>query len=162
MRKFLSVLLVGVLLAGCQKPVENKTSNAGDSKKDIFTSVKDAVTKQMLLKCMYTDEDGEQVEAYIKGMVVRMIGKDDEGKIIGGLIKDGRFYLWGEEQKKGMIIPMESFKDAKMGSRPIKSVDDVIAVLEEKKDKCSLSPESAGLLDIPADVQFEDAKGFFE
>jgi hypothetical protein len=60
------------------------------------------------------------------------------------------------------VIELENMKDAKMGNRPIKSVDDVIAVLEEKKDKCSLSPESVGLLELPSEVEFEDAKGWFE
>jgi len=50
---------------------------------------------------------------------------------------------------------------AKMGEKEIKSIDDVIGVLEEKKDKCKVASEGAGLFEVPTDIKFTSTEGFF-
>ena len=77
-------------------------------------------------------------------------------------MKDNKYYLWGSEEQTGIVMNMEGFKDVKMGEREINSIDDVISVLEEKKNNCKLSPESASMMEVPKDVVFEDVSGFLE
>ena len=73
--------------------------------------------------------------------------------------------MWDEVKKEGMeldISKMTADGSVKMGDKPIKSVDDVIAVLQQNKNTCALSPESAGLLDLPTDVKFTKTDGFLK
>lgn len=164
MKKIFLILVVSFILIGCQKKPntpESVVSVPTEPPKDIITTIKDAVQKQLVLRCEYTDEDGEKTMTYIKGGVVRLIGQDADNKELNGLMKDGKFYLWSNESKQGMIININEKADLSMGDTPIESVEDVIEVLESQKDKCSISPESAGLLDLPSDVEFSEAGGFF-
>ena len=47
-----------------------------------------------------------------------------------------------------------------MGGTKIKNTEDVINVLEEKKNNCVVSPESAGLLEVPTDIKFTNGTDF--
>ena len=152
------------MLAGCQKTPDTSSNNPSkptDSPKNIFTSIADAIQKQIVLKCEYTDEDGKTTTTYIKGKTVRMIGQGNDDKKIDGLIKDDKFYIWSEENKQGMVIDITKMQGASMGKTPINSVDDVIGVLESQKNKCVASPESSGLLDLPSDIKFTDSGSIF-
>jgi len=163
MKKIFLVLGISLLLAGCQKVSDNTSTltQPTEPPKNIFASIADAVQKQMVLKCEYLDEDGETTTTYIKGRTVRMIGQGDDNKKIEGLMKDEKFYLWSGENKQGMVIDITKMEGASMGETPVNSVDDVIGVLESKKDKCSISPESAGLLDLPSDIIFTNTGDLF-
>ena len=164
MKKIFLIFVVSLIFSGCQKNPnlpEPGITIPTESPKDIITTIKDAVQKQLVLKCEYIDEDGEKTMTYIKGNVVRLIGRDADQKELNGLMKDGKFYLWSNESKQGMIININEKADLSMGDTPIESVEDVIGVLESQKDKCSISPESTGLLDLPSDVEFSEAGGFF-
>jgi hypothetical protein len=164
MKKIFLVLGISLILVGCQKAPENSPSgsvNPTQPPKDIFSSIADAVQKQMVLKCEYTDEDGGKTMTYIKGQTVRMMGQGDDNKKVDGLMKDGKFYLWSEGNNQGMVIDISKMEGASMGETPVNSIDDVIRVLESQKDKCVVSPESTGLLDLPTDVKFTDSGSIF-
>ena len=162
MKKIIFVLVAVILLSGCEK----KTSeiNPIENKVNVFTSIQDAVTKQLVLKCEYTDEDGQKVITYIKGNTVRLDGTGEEVNV-AGLMKGNTFYLWDEVKKEGMELDMSKMTadgSVTMGEKPINGIEDVIAVLQEKKDSCSVSPESAGLLELPTDIKFTKAEDFLE
>jgi len=159
MKKILLIFAVSIVFAGCQKNSNLPKPDIAvptEPPQNIITTIKDAVQKQLVLKCEYIDEDGEKTMTYIKGKVVRLIGRDADQKELNGLMKDGKFYLWSNESKQGMIININAKADLSMGDTPIESVEDVIEVLESQKDKCSISPESAGLLELPSDVEFSE------
>jgi hypothetical protein len=162
MNKLTLILIAALLFSGCQKnTVENKPSQ---TKPDVFTSIQDAITKQLVLKCEYADTDGQKTTTYIKGQTVRMVGTGKE-ETIQGLMKDNKFYLWDSVKKEGMeldLTKMTADGSVKMGDKPIKSTDDVVAVLQEKKDSCSLSPQSANLLELPTDVKFIKSEDFLK
>ena len=149
MKKIFLIVVLSLVLGGCQK-------------KDVFTSIRDAVTRQLTLKCEYTDEDGQTTTTYIKGQMVRMVGAGSGTTKIEGLMKDNKFYLWSSENKQGMVLEIAKLTEggAKMGEKEIKSIDDVIGVLEEKKDKCKVTSEGAGLFEVPADIKFTSTEGF--
>lgn len=164
MKKIIFILGISVMLVGCgQTPGPSSSDLSGPTQppKDIFTTIKDAVQKQLVLKCQYIDEDGSKTQTYIKGQTVRMIGQGDDNKKLNGLMENGKFYLWSEENKQGMVINIGQMEGASMGKTPVNSIDDVIAVLESQKDKCVVSPESTGLLDLPADIKFTDSGSIF-
>ena len=163
MKKIFLVLSLSLLLAGCQKAPDAPpiSSSPTEPPKGIFSSIADAVQKQIVLKCEYVDEDGDTTITYIKGQTVRMVGQDQDKNKIDGLMKDGKFYLWSAGNKQGMVIDISKLDGASMGSTPIHSIDDVIGVLESQKNKCAVSPESSGLLDLPSDINFTDSAGFF-
>jgi hypothetical protein len=153
--KLLTLLVLPLFLSACG-PVAQKPP---EPPKNVFTSIKDAVTKQLLLKCEYKDNDSTTI-TYIKGNMIRMVGT---GKEVGieGIIKDGKFYLWNTTDKKGMTLDLSKMEGAKMGETPIKSSDDVVNALEAKKENCALSPESASMFDLPADVTFTATPDLF-
>ena len=163
MKKIFLVLGFSLLLAGCQKVSDNNSTSIQPTEppKNIFTSIADAVQKQMVLKCEYVDEDGKTTTTYIKGGTVRMIGQGDDNKKIDGLMKDEKFYLWSGGNKQGVVFDISKMEGASMGKTPVNSVDDVIGVLESQKDRCTVSPESSGLLDLPTDVIFTDTGNIF-
>jgi len=155
MKKTFLVLFAVVLLSSCQKNPEDE--------KDVFTSISDAINKQLVLKCEYVDTDGEKTITYIKGRTVRLKGTGEQ-ETIEGLIKGDAFYLWDSVKKEGMeinLLKMAEDGSVSMGEKTIKSVDDVVSILQEKKDSCVLSPESAGLLDLPTDVKFTKSEDIF-
>jgi len=161
--KILTVLTFSLLLSACTIiPTSKPSSNTTEPKKGVFTSIKDAVTRQVALKCEYND-DGEITTTYIKGQVVRLVGNNKSAGV-EGLMKDGKFYLWNSQsnsEKKGMIINMSTMEGAKMGETTIKSVDDVITVLESKKESCTASTESDTLFQLPADITFAEVSDLF-
>jgi len=166
MKKIFLLLSLSLILVGCQKSnnssvLPTSSPQTQETKKDIITTIKDAVQNQMVLKCEYVDEDGDKTMTYIKGQTVRMIGQGGDDKKVEGLMKDGKFYIWSTENKEGMVLDISKFEGASMGNTPIHSIDDVIGVLESQKDKCVISPESLGLLDLPSDIKFTDSGSFF-
>ena len=159
--KILILTASALLLSACGAAVPPTTTvspTTAPSQANVFTSIKDAITKKLTLKCVYSD-NGQQTTTYINGSQVRFSGT---GKEVGveGIMKDSKFYLWNSTDKKGMVLDIAKMSGAKMGETPVKSVDDVVAQLEAKKENCSISPESNSMFDIPADVTFSSAPDF--
>ena len=172
--KIISIVALSLLLSACGATTTPNTSEpstpTGSSsaapttevKKDVFTSIKDAVTKQIALKCDYKDGE-ETTTTYIKGQTVRLVGNDKSAGV-EGLMKDGKFYLWNSkdtQNKKGMIIDISKMEGAKMGETPVKSIDDVVTELEKKKENCVVSTESASIFELPSDITFSEVSDLF-
>ncbi len=160
--KILILTASALLLSACGAAV-TPTANVSPTitpspQANVFTSIKDAITKKLTLKCVY-DDNGQQTTTYINGSQVRFSGT---GKQVGveGIMKDNKFYLWNATDKKGMVLDIAKMQGAKMGETPVKSVDDVVAQLEAKKENCSVSPESNSMFDLPTDVTFSSAPDF--
>jgi len=177
-KKITLTLFLALLLAGCQQTsttnqASSVTSSPTDNSvqveptkanTDIFSSIQDAISKQLLLKCEFTDTDGQKTITYIKGQVVRMVGTGEESTV-EGLMKDNKFYVWDSQKKAGMIIDLAQMTGdggASMGGKQVRSIDDVVNVLQENKQNCSLSPESASLMELPTDVQFASTADFLK
>jgi len=168
MKNIIPLVLVGIILAGCQAKTTPPQTPENDrlvtpAQANVFTTIKDAVTNSLVVKCDYVDEDGEKITTYIKGKVVRLLGTGEQEKI-NGLMKDGQYYLWETGNKDGMVLDLAKLTadgSAKMGETVIKSEEDVIAKLEEQKNNCQLSPADAGMLEIPGDVNFQRSDDIF-
>ena len=103
MKKLTAIFLAALVLSGCQK---TPTASSGKPA-DVFTSVRDAIAKQLILKCNYIDttNNNQATTTYIKGTTVRLKGTGTQANV-DGLIKDSIFYLWDDTKKEGMTIDL--------------------------------------------------------
>lgn len=164
MKKILPIIFLSLALAGCQKTTSKQISQTpSTAPANIFTTIQDAVNKQLILKCNYTDDTGSEITTYIKGSLVFLKGSGDQASV-SGLMQDHKYYIWATGNNKGIVFDLDKMMadgTAKMGDTVIKSEDDIIAKLEEQKQKCQLSPESASLFELPKDVDFQSGDNFF-
>jgi len=140
--------------AGCGK-------GAADQAKNAFTSIKDAVDRSIALRCEYNDDNGEKTIANIVGKQIRLDSQSTSTQgNFHGVIKDNKMYIWADTSKDGMMIDFSKIKDdsLKMGDKPIRSTDDIITKLEEKKDTCKTTTAAASQFDLPSDVKFTSAQ----
>jgi hypothetical protein len=162
-KKILTVVATSLLLSACTLPAQltgltekiKSVAPTTTPTNNVFTSVKDAVTRQIALKCEYTD-NGQTTTTYIKGKNVRLVGNNKSAGV-EGLMKDDKFYLWSSknnQDKKGMIIDIAKMEGAKMGQTPIKSIDDVVVELEKKKENCVNSTDGDSIFELPGDITF--------
>ena len=145
-----SLALVG---AGCGQ-------GAADQAKNTFTSIHDAIDRSIALRCEYTDTSGEKTIANISGKQIRLDSdKASEQGNFHGIIKDNKMYIWADKAPEGMMIDFSQIKDdsLKMDDKPIRSSDDIISKLEEKKDTCKATTAAASMFELPSDVKFTSA-----
>lgn len=155
MKKIFVIMLFVILLSGCG------AKNGAKEDKNLFTSIKDAISKSITLKCDYVDEEGNKAIVYLKGKVVRMeseavIGEGQTQKIYS-LIKDNKFYIWGYTSNTGLVFDMSkqaANENKSMGDTKIKSSDDMINELEAKKENCKHEVVSDSFFEVPSDINF--------
>lgn len=157
MKKLLVVCFAMVLLAGC--------GGGGNqaAKKDVFTSIRDAISKQIALRCEYTDENGNVSINYIKGQMIRVDNKV-EGKTMYALMKDEKIYIWSDDSKDGFLMDVSGIKnsnDFKMGDDVIHSTDDIIDKLQSQ-NKCTTAGVSDSYFEVPSGINFTDWSKLFQ
>ena len=180
MNKLIPVVLVvllllvggGIYLATQTKketPKENNTNvkNQQEGKEDVFTSIKDALSKSLSLECTYKDEDGIETKTYVKAGAVRV----DATKAGGGdeaysqvIFKDNKMYSWNPMTKKGIMFelkPVEVSPSAQKETGDDKG-ESFLADLEKYKDSCKPAVVADSLFTPPSDVSFEDFSKMME
>ena len=158
------ILIAGfaiLLLAGCGGP-----KAPGAKKADVFTSIKDAITRSITLRCDYKDTDGKVTVTYIKGQVIRMMEDEKQGTgtmSVNGLIKDNKMYIWTTQSKDGIVMDLAALQntnDTKMGNTVIHSADDIVNELEKEKNNCRPDSAPASTFETPSDINFKDFSSF--
>lgn len=183
MKKLLPVLLIFLLLGvggyfymtsqGMlpKAPVRLPGNQTG---KNVFTSIKDAMTKSISLKCVYEDEKGIETTTYIKGSAVRvmMTNIQDSEQPNNILMKDKIMYMWSDTTKTGFSYKTEEPKDI----TPLPTVKDkvereetgddqsesVLAQIEKYKDACKVETIVDSMFAVPTDVKFQDMSALQE
>lgn len=157
----LSLTALISLGAGCGKQTAQNQPTQTQEKQSIFSSIKDAFDRSIALRCDYIDEDGEKTVTYIKNKRIYLESEpttstDGQTSVFRGLIKDDKMYIWGDTSDKGIVFDFKTIKDEppKMGGKEIKSTQDVIDKLEEKKDKCRAESVSDDKFELPTKIQF--------
>lgn len=111
------ILILGVggfLLVGKSKaPTQSQTTSAQPTQptqNNIFTSIKDALSKSISLQCSFTDETGRKITSYIKNGAVRADIVATDPKQSGSVIvaKDKKVYFWNGKQGFVMVMPSVS------------------------------------------------------
>lgn len=148
----------------------NKVSNPGEaqeagvspspqSQENVFTSIKDALSKSLSLECSY-DTGGSKVTSYIKNGAVRTniaaANAQESGSII---IKDKKMYFWNG--KTGFLMELPDINDLEKvatntADKNASTGKDMIDNLEKYKDSCKPGVVSDDLFVPPADVKFTD------
>lgn len=175
MKKILLVLLAVFLLGGGYYVYSQKSSAPSPSgqpqpkKKNVITSIKDALAQSMSLACEYPDEKGNTITTYIKGSSVRIQGYAMGPGQGGGqvLMKDKKMYIWDDVKKQGTVIAIDTdavkeqaqkMKEEQAGAKSISSdkLGETIENLEKIKDHCKVSTVADSMFTVPTDVTFVD------
>lgn len=176
MKKILPVLAVVALLGVGgyfylnSKGVTPTGPGNKTEKSNVFTSIRDAMSKSMSLKCVYKDEKGIETTTYIKGGAVRvmMTNNGDVEQPNNIIMKDKKMHMWSDASKTGFVFEVEdanvspapTFKVEK-GLEPEKQPgseqqESILAQVEKYKDACKVEVIADSMFMVPTDVQFQD------
>ncbi len=146
-----------------------------DSGSNVFTSIKDALSKSLSLKCVYTGEGGVETTTYIKAGAVRvmMAGNANAEQPNNIIMKDKRMHMWSDSSKTGFVFtieepqnvtPFPTVEDA-MESEDKSGTDQqesILAQIEKYKDACRPEVIADSMFAVPTDVEFQDMNALQE
>ena len=139
---------------------------ANSTNTNVFTSIKDALSQSLSLKCVYQDEQGIQTTTYIKGGAVRvtMEGVKEKDQPNSIVLKDKKMYMWNEVNKTGFTFTMTDPIVTPGQELEVKKSQDaeVLAEIEKYKDSCKATVIADSFFTIPTDVKFQDMNAFTE
>lgn len=136
---------------------------------NVFTSIKDALSKSMSLKCVYKDEKGAETVSYIKGGAVRvMVTETGDTEQYGNiLMKDKKMYMWSDKTKQGFTLMIKEPENIspvpESGNKEAQKTNDqesVLAQIEKYKDACKVEVIADSYFTVPSGVQFQDMDAF--
>lgn len=152
-------LFVGFYYIKSRKDITSDSSLDSSQDKGIFTSVKDALSKNLTLICEFKDDQGSTTKSYIKNGAMRITLTDDSQEMGEVVIKDNRMYNWDRNTKKGYIYDIP---ESESGSDTDNKIGSYYEMIDEYKDFCKVSAVSDSYFDIPTDVSFQDMSKFLE
>lgn len=160
------IVLILFGLGGFMLLAKNRTAPATSSANtvvsptsaNVFSSIKDALSRSISLQCSFTDETGRKIESSIKNGAVR---SDITSKIAAEsgsvIVKDKKIYFWNS--KGGFIMEMPEIsvtpKPGTSGAQAAQG-QEVIASLEKYKEFCKPAVVADSLFIPPSDVKFQD------
>lgn len=180
MKKSLIVVIILILAAGVfflfikNKSSKSVTSSSTTPTSSIkptqylgFSSIQDALSKSVSLKCSYPDpkDENKSVSTYIKAGSIRVITANIPANNV--IVKDNKMYTWFDGKKEGTLITfdMEAIKDAagKMQSSTsaapdhnMNQKDAMIKQMEQYKKYCKQEDVADSYFEIPKDIKFVD------
>lgn len=134
---------------------------------NIFTSIQDALSKSLSLKCDYPNPDGKggTVTSYIKNGAVRVssiaMGTEGNGSVI---MKDNKMWIWDDVKKTGMTLTLDTSK-LTPGAGAASNDDQkakVLAEMEKYKNYCKTEVVADSLFTPPADIKFTDLQNLMK
>jgi hypothetical protein len=135
--------------------------------KNVFTSVKEALTKNITLACEFNESEST-FRSYIKNGAVRIITSGDNSIQAGEMImKDNRMYVWDSKTKEGFVydIPKDVDGDSEgigMASQEVVSSERYLDMIDKYKDSCKVATLDDSFFTPPTDVKFQDMSKFLE
>ncbi len=146
-----------VILAGLGYFYFGKSASLPGTKSTVFTSVQDALSKSLSLKCEYTDTtNGTKTTAYIKNGAVRADTTSANANESGSVImKDKKMYFWNAQGGFMMEVPdvtPEPGTPTPKGNQ----AEDIMKDLEKYKESCKPAVVADSLFTPPSDVTFTD------
>ncbi len=173
MKKYLALIIVIVVLIVIAFFVYfNNSSQQGSPVEQVktegsnaFSSIKDAMSKSLSLKCEYDMGEGKTT-TYIKGNMIRGITevKKEESKFANFIVKDNKMWMWNEGEKDGYIFEFdeEELSNDQENVSGETSISETIEELEEYKDKCVASVVSDSMFAPPVSVNFKNLSNLQE
>ncbi|MFA6006024.1 MAG: hypothetical protein WC775_06120 [Patescibacteria group bacterium] len=157
-------------MKGNSKPNTSQMAEKNE-KKNVFSSIKDALSKSLSLECTFTDAAGRKTVSYIKNGAVRGNFTGKTAQESGGMImKDKKMYVWtGENTGFTMDLTDEDLNytatsDNKPGS-PVKNTTqqgNMLAELEKYKNNCKPAVVGDDLFVPPTNIEFSDFTRFMK
>jgi hypothetical protein len=145
--------------------VGNNTAKGGG----VFTSIKDALSKSVSLKCVYKDEQGVETTSYIKNGAVRvmMAGSTDVQQPNNIIMKDMKMNMWSDTTKEGILLTIDTPTDVTPPEVPpgtelsednkgAGQQESILATIEKYKDACKPEVVADSMFTVPTDVKFQD------
>ena len=159
------ILVIGgaLLLAKMQKKSQVAEQNMTMSPKptqhqNIFSSITDALTKQISLSCDFTTDEGVHITSYIKNGAVRadLAGKtaDQNGSVI---IKDKKIYFWNSSVAMMMDEPQITVTPGAATQSATSQEQNIMNNMEKYKQYCHNAIVSDNEFVPPNDRTFTDA-----
>ncbi|KKQ23729.1 MAG: hypothetical protein US40_C0007G0043 [Candidatus Roizmanbacteria bacterium GW2011_GWC2_37_13] len=133
---------------------------------NVFTSIKDALSKSLSLKCVYKDENGVETTTYIKGGAVRVMMQSggDPNQPNNIIMKDMRMHMWSDASKTGFVYTLEKSgtDETTSGQANNEQQESVLAQIEKYKDACKTEIIADSMFSVPTDVNFQDMQALQE
>lgn len=132
---------------------------------NIFTSIQDALSKSISLKCDYPDPNGKgTITSYIKNGAVRVMsiamGSQGNGSAI---MKDNKMWIWDDVKKTGMMLTLNKPTGTNPSGVPQQDQrEKVLADMEKYKNYCKTEVVADSLFIPPTDVQFTDLQNIMQ
>lgn len=147
-------LVVCFLGVGLLFRTKNKEEGTILQEKGVFTSIKDALTKNVSLTCEFKTPDGQTTKSYIKNGAVRVTSEDSTqaGEII--ILKE-KMYIWDTKTKQGYVYNNVT------GTDVVKS-ESYLDMIEQYKDSCKVAVVNDSLFTPPTDINFQDMSKILE
>lgn len=138
---------------------DSQLDTKGDTEnKSVFTSIKDALSKDVTLVCEFKDDSGVSTKSYIKNGAVRI---SSEGEIV---MKDKKMYMWDVKTKEGFIYEIPDSEESQIGatSTEINQSESYLNMIETYKDSCKVTSVEDSYFELPKDVKFQDMSKLLE
>lgn len=139
----------------------SKPMDSGIVQKDVFTSIKDALSKKMTLVCDFKDETGTSTKSYIKNGAVRVSSSGEAGQASEIIIKDKKMYMWDINTKQGFaydIPDVESKGEVGTSDNEINQSENYLNMIDKYKDSCKVSTVEDSYFSPPTDIVFQEFK----
>lgn len=171
------VIIAGIYFAMSKKSSDTQlngdsnTSTENNESGGLFSSIKDAMQKGVVLKCEYTDEDGQSSIAYIKGDKVKSVisNPSDNSGPNNFLMLDNSMYMWSTSTNQGFVIKVDeqTMEKSKQQTQGLENADkatntDILGTLETYKDRCKPATVSDSEFEKPSNVTFQDFSQLFQ
>jgi hypothetical protein len=137
----------------------------------LFSSIKDAMSRGLVLECTYKDENGQNITAIIQGQKIRMTLANQTDKTAPNnfLVLDQTMYMWSDTNKQGFMVAyddstMKKAQEQVKGAEDVEKATnaDVIGALEQYKSSCKETTAKDSLFVKPADVTFTDFSKLYQ
>lgn len=146
---------------------KNGNSESVTESKSVFTSVKDALTKNVTLACEFNEAEST-FKSYIKNGAVRVSTTGNTPTQAGEmLMKDNKIYVWDSNSKEGFVYDMPKDtegNDEKVGmtGQEVVSSESYLDMIDKYKDSCKVATLDDSFFTAPSDIKFQDMSKFLE
>jgi len=149
------ILVLGGFVMTKSKKVTNISNNSNNN---VFTSVKDALTKKMTLVCEFSDDKGTFTKSYIKNGAIRVTSPESSSGSGDFILKDNKMYMWDTKTKEGFIYSVPEGDQ----STQISQGDEYLNMVNTYKDSCKVDSVMDSYFEVPTDVNFQDMSKILE
>lgn len=157
------ILIGGAAVAFMNTRSTGSTPEAGKpggSKSNIFSSIQDALSKNLVLKCDIKTPEGSKTTTYIKAGKIRVDTTGKTADAAGSVImKDNKMYFWNDQGGFMMEFNLSDIEKNTQDNAQQTNVQDpkeYLSMIEKYKDSCSPAAVDDSLFVPPANVKFQD------